>query len=84
MYVLDGKKSRLKAYIFKSLTQEKIKTPIGEFEANKIVFERELNPEKSVTFWTAKEHPYFPLKMLEKRKSKKRIMTIKSVSPNDS
>jgi len=36
MYVLDGKKSRLKSYIFKSISQEKIKIPAGEFEANKI------------------------------------------------
>ena len=80
MFVLDGKKSRLKTYIFKSITTEKIKTPVGEFEANKITFERELNPEKSVTFWTTEEHPYFPLKMVETRKSKKRILTLKSIS----
>ena len=80
MFVLDGKKSRLKTYIFKSITKEKIKTPVGEFEANKITFERELNPDKSITFWTTEEHPYFPLKMVETRKSKKRILTLKSIS----
>ena len=80
MYVLDGKKSRLKSYIFKSISQEKIKIPAGEFEANKITFERELNPDKSITFWTSEKYPYFPLKMVETRKSKKRILTLKSIS----
>ena len=80
MFVLDGKKSRIKTYIFKSITKEKIKTPVGEFEANKITFERELNPDKSITFWTTEEHPYFPLKMVETRKSRKRILTLKSIS----
>ncbi len=83
-YVLDGKKNRLKAYVFKSETREILKTPIGEFETTKIVLERELNPEKSFIFWVADEHPYFPLKMVEKRKSRSRIMTIKSYEPSDS
>lgn len=82
IYVLDGKKSRLKAYVFKSSTQEKLKTPIGEFNTSKIVLERELNPDKSIIFWIAEEYPYFPLKMIEKRKSKKRIMTLKSYTKN--
>ena len=82
IYVLDGKKSRLKAYVFKSSTQEKLKTPIGEFNTSKIVLERELNPDKSIIFWIAEEYPYFPLKMVEKRKSKKRIMTLKSYTQN--
>lgn len=81
IYVLDGKKSRVKAYIFKSISQEKLETPIGEFQTSKIVLERELNPEKSLTFWVTEKHPYFPLKMLEKRKSRDRVMTIKAYTP---
>ncbi len=80
-YVLDGKQNRLKAYVFKSETLETLKTSIGEFETRKIVLERELNPEKSFIFWVTDEHPYFPLKMVEKRKSRSRIMTIKSYDP---
>ena len=81
-YILDGKKSRLKAYVFKSATQEVLKTPIGEFETTKIVLERELSPDKSFSFWITDQHPYFPLKMVENRKSGSRIMTIKSYEAN--
>jgi hypothetical protein len=78
IYVLDGKKSRIKGYVFKSESNEKLKTSFGEFETTKIVLERELNPEKSFIFWIAKEHPFFPLKMMDKRKKGSRIMTLKS------
>ena len=83
-YVLDGKQNRLKAYVFKSETMETLRTAIGEFETRKIVLERELNPEKSFIFWVTDKHPYFPLKMVEKRKSRSRIMTIKSYEPTPS
>lgn len=78
IYILDGKKSRIKGYVFKSESHEILKTAFGEFDTKKIVLERELNPEKSFIFWVAQEHPYFPLKMIDKRKKGSRIMTLKS------
>jgi len=78
-YVLDGKRNRVKGYVFKSQTQEELSTKIGIFETTKIVLERELNPEKQFIFWVSKEHPYFPLKMVDKRKNGSRMMSIKSV-----
>ena len=78
IYVLDGKKSRIKGYVFKSESQETLKTPLGSFETTKIVLERELNPEKSFIFWISKDYPFFPLKMMDKRKKGSRIMTLKS------
>jgi len=82
IYVLDGKDSRMKAYVFRSANKEMLKTPMGEFETTKIVLERELNPDKSFSFWITEDHPYFPLKMVEKRDSRSRIMTIKSYEEN--
>jgi hypothetical protein len=79
-YVLDGRKSRIKGYVFKSQSQERLKTAIGTFDTTKIVLERELNPEKQFIFWVSKEHPYFPLKMLDKRKTGSRTMSIRSAS----
>jgi len=80
IYVIGGKRNRIKGYIFKSESQETLKTPLGEIEATKIVLERELNPEKQFIFWVSEKHPFFPLKMMDKRKSGSRIMTIKSVT----
>jgi len=79
-YVIDGKKNRIKGYVFKSEETEDLKTVIGDFKTTKITLERELNPEKKFIFWVAKEHPYFPLKMINKRKSRSEIMTIKSIN----
>lgn len=76
IYVLDGKKKRIRGYIFKSSSEEKLITPVGDFATTKIVLQRELDPAKTFTFWISNEKPYFPLKMMDQRKSGKRILLI--------
>jgi len=80
IYVVGGKKNRIKGYIFKSESQEILKTPIGKLKSTKIVLEREFNPEKKFIFWVSEKYPHFPLKMMDQRRSGSRIMTIKSVN----
>lgn len=79
IYVMDGKKKRIRGYVFKSVVSERIKTPVGEYDTTKIVLQRELDENKTFTFWVSPEQPFFPLKMMDSRKSGQRVMLIKSI-----
>ena len=79
IYVMDGRKKRIRGYVFESISEERIETPIGNFDTTKIVLKRELDENKKFTFWVSPEKPFFPLKMMDSRKSGKRIMLIQSV-----
>ncbi|MGH1539901.1 MAG: DUF3108 domain-containing protein [Arenicella sp.] len=82
IYVMDGKKKRIRGYVFKSISEEQLTTPIGDFDTTKIVLERELDPNKTFTFWISPDKPYFPLKMMDQRKSGQRIMLIQNLNPS--
>ena len=79
IYVMDGKKRRIRGFILISVDNERIETPIGEFDTTKIVWQRELDDSKTFTFWIDPKQPYFPLKMMDSRKSGKRVMLIQSL-----
>lgn len=79
IYVMDGKKKRIRGYVFESATQEVLKTPLGEFDTTKIVLRRELDENKTFTFWVEVDKPFFPLKMMDSRKSGRRVMLIQNI-----
>lgn len=67
LYIVDGNKKRIRGYRMKSSNEELLETDFGEFSTRKIVFERELKPERTLTFWLAPDYSYVPLKMVERR-----------------
>lgn len=80
IYVVDGKKRRIRGYKVRSTEQEEIKTPIGKLQTTKMVLEREFNPERTFTFWLSNENQYLPVKMEEKRKSRTTTMLVRSMT----
>ncbi len=70
LYIVDGKSKRIRGYRLKSSTEELLATDFGEFNTRKIVFERELKPERTLTFWLSPEYSYVPLKMVERRRKR--------------
>ena len=79
IYVMDGKKKRIRGYVLESVNEERIKTPVGEYDTTKIVLRRELDENKTFTFWVSADQPFFPLKMMDSRKSGRRVMLIQSI-----
>ena len=70
MYVVDGKKKRIRGFKQRSSEPVTINTKLGEKEAIKLVLERELRPDRTLTFWLSPEDQYLPLKIQESRKSR--------------
>jgi len=68
LYVLT--EDRIRGYILKSSEQVNLETPVGEFSTVKIVLERELDPDKTLSLWLSSNHNYTPIKMEEKRESR--------------
>ena len=80
IYVVDGKKRRIRGYKVQATEQETIKTAIGELQTTKMVLEREFRPERTFTFWLSNENEYLPVKMQEKRKSRTTTMMVRSLN----
>ena len=70
LYIVDGNKKRIRGYRLKSSTEEIIETDFGRFNTRRIEFERELKPDRTLTFWLAPEYAYVPLKMVERRNNR--------------
>lgn len=79
IYVIDGKKKRIRGYRFLSSNKERINTPLGEFDTTKIVLHRELDKKKQLTFWLADDRPYYPIKFMDSRKGSDRVMLLQKV-----
>lgn len=79
LYVVDGKKKRIRGYNFKSLSEESIETEIGELKTLKVVLEREFREGRTFTFWLATDYSFLPVKMEEKRKSRVSTMLVSSM-----
>ena len=54
----------------RSTNDEVISTKLGEKQVTKVVFERELRPGRTLTFWLSNDDEYLPLRMQESRKSR--------------
>jgi len=79
IYVVDGKKRRIRGYKVRSIGQEEINTPLGKLKTTKMVLEREFRPERTFTFWLSNKDQYLPVKMEEKRKSRTTTMLVRSM-----
>ena len=80
IYIVDGKKTRIRGYRFKTKSTEIINTKIGSLETIKIELERELKPEKTLTLWLSKKHHFLPVKMQEKREERITTMQVTEYS----
>jgi hypothetical protein len=74
VYVVDGKKKKIRAYTLKSTEDEVLTTKFGDVDTLKVVLERELIPERTFTLWLSPDNSYIPLKMEDRRR--KRTTTI--------
>ena len=79
VYVVDGRKKRIRAYKFKSTKQEVLGTKFGDFDTLKVVLERELIPERTFTYWLSPKNSYIPLKMEEKRRKRTTTFMVDSI-----
>ncbi len=70
LYIFDGKSERLRGYKMRSLSDETIETSLGGRETVKLVLERELRPDRTLTFWLSKSDQYLPVRIEESRKSR--------------
>ena len=78
MYVVDAKNKRIRGYRHRLTEYETIETAIGDINAVKVILERELKPERTITMWLSPEHDYLPIHMQEHRKS--RVTTLSLIS----
>lgn len=70
LYIVDGKKKRIRGFKLKSSNPELLETPFGKVETIKVVFERELIPERTISFWLSPKYFNIPMKMEEKRRKR--------------
>lgn len=79
LYIVDGKKQRVRGYQIRSTSTEMLATSLGEFETTKIVLQRELIPERTITLWLSAEHNYLPLRMVEDRRKRTTIFMVDNI-----
>lgn len=79
MYVVDGKKKRIRGYTLSSTTEEILDTVLGPQKTVKMVLAREFKPNVTFTFWLSTENQYLPLKIEEKRKSRTTTMVVNNL-----
>lgn len=84
MYIVDGSKKRIRGFKQRSSEPVSIETKLGTKDVIKLVLERELNPNKTLTFWLSPENQYLPLKIQESRKSRTTTIEIDSLELIDS
>ena len=80
MYIIDGKKKRLRAYNLLSSSNETVETSLGTKETLKIVLQREHRPDRLITLWLSLDDQYTPVKVEEKRKSRTTTMLVSEVA----
>ena len=80
VYIVDGKKTRIRGYRLKSKSREMLNTKIGSLDTVKIVFERDLKSEKTLTLWLSKKHYFLPVKMQERREDRITTMFVSEFS----
>ena len=69
--VADGK--RVTTYTYKVSGREKVKTPAGEFNALKLVKQKDSPDDKTTEIWLAAERHYLPVRILIVEKDGSRI-----------
>lgn len=76
VYIVDGKKSRIRGYTLQSKSREMIDTIFGSLDTIKIVFARELSPEKELILWLSKKHDFLPFQLQERREGRTTTMFV--------
>lgn len=79
LYVLDGKKKRIRGYKLRSSNQETLETPLGPMASIKIVLEREFNPDRTFSLWLSPDHDYMPIKMEDARSSRTTTFLVNNI-----
>ena len=79
LYVVDGKNQRIRGFKHRSSETEQLQTKIGTLDTVKVVFERELRPERTLTLWLSPSHDYVPVQMQESRKSRVTTLNVLSI-----
>lgn len=79
MYVVDGKKKRIRGYNLSSTSEEIIDTVLGPKKTVKMVLAREFKPEVTFTLWLSEDNQFLPLKIEEKRKSRTTTLMVNSL-----
>jgi hypothetical protein len=79
LYIVDGKKKRIRGYNLRSSTNELLSTNFGDVITLKIVLERELQPERTISLWLSPENSYMPLKMEERRRKRTTTMIVDQI-----
>jgi hypothetical protein len=80
LYIVDGKKKRIRGYNLRSSTNELLSTNFGDVNTLKIVLERELQPERTISLWLSPENSYMPLKMEERRRKRTTTMIVDQIN----
>ena len=70
LYVLNGERKRINSYKLRSSTKETLDTPVGSMDTIKIILERELESDRTYSFWLSIDHDYMPIKIEEARSSR--------------
>lgn len=84
LYVVDGNKKRIRGFKQRSSEPETIDTKLGKKDVIKLVLERELHPDRTLTFWLSPENQYLPMKIQESRKSRTTTFQIETLELLDS
>ena len=80
LYIVDGKSKRIRGYRLRSNTKEVIDTSLGQKETVKMVLERELRPNRTLTFWLSETDQYLPVRIEESRKSRTTTFEISNLT----
>ncbi|MFT4629265.1 MAG: hypothetical protein ACI9WC_000218 [Arenicella sp.] len=80
LYIVDGKNKRIRGYNLRSTTNEILSTNFGDINTLKIVLERELQPDRTISLWLAPENSYMPLKMEERRRKRTTTMIVDQIN----
>ena len=80
LYIVDGKKKRIRGYNLRATSNEMLSTNFGDVNTVKIVLERELQPERTISLWLSPENSYMPLKMEERRRKRTTTMIVDQIN----
>jgi hypothetical protein len=80
--IADGGKEKI--YIFETMGEETIETPLGELQTIKLIRRRQDNNDRQSIFWSAPEMNYLPVKLEITDEGEKTVVIIDSLNGVDS
>jgi len=82
IYIVDGKKERVRGYNLVSSTEVEIETTLGTKNTLELVLQRESRPDRSLTLWLSIDDYYTPVKFEERRKHRTTTMVVSELKVN--